>query len=92
LKPGDHLIVECTQDQEGFFYAVNVLFQKEGTAAERADASRPVMSSTQARRAAIRILTTILIGLGSDAPIQGRRIACPACLTSASSWSSRSGV
>src|SRR5213078_4715155 len=48
LKPGDHVLVECTQDQEGFFYAVNVIFQKEGTAAERADASRPAMASTQA--------------------------------------------
>src|SRR6266478_6394570 len=48
LQPGDHVLVECTQDQEGFFYAVNVIFQKQGTAAERADASRPVQASTQA--------------------------------------------
>jgi len=35
LKPGDHLLIEATQDTEGFFYAVNVIFQKQGTAAER---------------------------------------------------------
>src|SRR5260370_36250560 len=48
LQPGDHVLVEGTQDQEGFFYAVNVIFQKQGTAPERADASRPVQASTQA--------------------------------------------
>ena len=47
FKPGDHLLIEATQDQEGFFFAVNVIFEKEGTAAERADASRPVQVSTQ---------------------------------------------
>src|ERR1041384_3611421 len=42
LKPGDHLLIEATQDTEGFFYAVNVIFQKQGTAAERAEASQTV--------------------------------------------------
>jgi hypothetical protein len=48
LKPGDHLLIEATQDTEGFFYAANVIFQKQGTAAERAAASQPVEMSTQA--------------------------------------------
>src|SRR5712692_9534012 len=48
FKPGDHLMIEANQDKEGFLYAVNVIFEKEGTAAERADASQPVQVSTQA--------------------------------------------
>src|SRR5439155_14805718 len=47
FKPGDHLLIEATQDNEGFFFAVNVIFEKEGSAAERADASQPVQVSTQ---------------------------------------------
>ena len=42
LKPGDHLRVEATEDEQGFFYAVNVNFTKAGTAEERAKASEPV--------------------------------------------------
>src|SRR5882762_5105776 len=48
LKTGDHLLIEATQDTEGFFFAVNVIFRKEGTEAERADAARKVTVSTQA--------------------------------------------
>ena len=48
FKPGDHLLVEATQDNEGFLYAVNVIFQKEGTAEEQAAAAQPVRISTQA--------------------------------------------
>ncbi|MFN0169533.1 MAG: hypothetical protein ACKV22_24185 [Bryobacteraceae bacterium] len=47
LKPGDHLMVQVTQDEEGFFTAANVILQKAGTAEERAEASAPVMASTQ---------------------------------------------
>lgn len=42
LKPGDHLIIEYRQDDEGFMTAVNVILDKEGTAAEREHASVPV--------------------------------------------------
>ncbi len=42
LKPGDHLTIEYRQDDEGFMTAVNVTFEKEGTAAEREHASQPV--------------------------------------------------
>src|SRR6266536_2046791 len=42
LKPGDHLRVEVTEDDSGYFYAVNVNLEKPGTAAERANASEPV--------------------------------------------------
>src|SRR6266700_4011707 len=48
FTPGDHVQVEANQDKEGFLYAVNVIFEKEGTAAERADAAQPVQISTQA--------------------------------------------
>ena len=42
LKPGDHLIIEYRQDDEGFMTAVNVTLEKEGTQAERERASVPV--------------------------------------------------
>lgn len=42
LKPGDHVYVEATQDDEGFFTAVNVNLEKEGTEQERTRASEPV--------------------------------------------------
>jgi hypothetical protein len=42
LNPGDHLRVEATEDDQGFLYAVNVNFDKAGTAEERARASEPV--------------------------------------------------
>ena len=42
LKPGDHLLVESKKDPDGFLFAVNVIFQKEGTSQERAAASEPV--------------------------------------------------
>jgi hypothetical protein len=48
FKPGDHVQIEATQDVEGFFFAVNVILEKPGTAAERAAAARPVEVSTQA--------------------------------------------
>lgn len=42
LKPGDHLMIEANQDEQGFFFAVNVMLQKAGSASERAAASKPV--------------------------------------------------
>ncbi len=42
LKPGDHVMVEANQDDEGYMYAVRVNLEKEGTAAEREKASAPV--------------------------------------------------
>lgn len=42
LKPGDHVLIEATQDDEGFQYAVSVTLQKRGTEAERAAAALPV--------------------------------------------------
>ena len=47
LKPGDHLQIDATQSEEGYYTAVNVNFEKAGTAAERAAASRQVEMSTQ---------------------------------------------
>src|SRR5690349_13628102 len=40
LKPGDHIRIEATQDEEGFFYAVSVYVDTEGTASERAAAAQ----------------------------------------------------
>jgi Predicted membrane protein len=48
LKPGDHVEIEATQNEEGYYTAVNVNFEKAGSAAERAAASREVEMSTQA--------------------------------------------
>jgi hypothetical protein len=42
LKPGDHLEIEYREDEQGFFFAVNVMLEKEGTDDERARASEPV--------------------------------------------------
>src|SRR6185295_5034607 len=35
LKPGDHLLIEAMQYEEGYLYAVNVMLEKEGTSQER---------------------------------------------------------
>jgi hypothetical protein len=49
LKPGDHLLIEFTQDDEGYLSAVNINLEKEGSEEERAKASEPVDNvSTQA--------------------------------------------
>jgi hypothetical protein len=42
VKVGDRVRVEVTEDDSGFFYAVNVNLEKPGTAEERANASQPV--------------------------------------------------
>ena len=48
LKPGDHLEIDATQSEEGYYTAVTVNFAKAGSAADRAAASRQVDVSTQA--------------------------------------------
>jgi hypothetical protein len=48
LKPGDHLEIDATQNDDGYYTAVNVNFAKAGTTAERAAASREVEVSTRA--------------------------------------------
>ena len=48
LNPGDHLDIDATQDDEGYFTAVNVNFNKAGSSADRAKASQPVEASTRA--------------------------------------------
>lgn len=42
LKPGDHLRIEASEDDQGNLYAQEVNFDKAGTAEERAAASEPV--------------------------------------------------
>ena len=42
IRPGDRLRVEVTEDDSGFFFAVNVNLEKAGTAEERARAAQPV--------------------------------------------------
>ncbi len=48
LKPGDHLNVDARQDEQGYYFAVNVNFQKEGTADERSHSSVPIELPPQA--------------------------------------------
>ncbi len=45
LKLGDAIEVESTQDDEGFMTAVNVMWQQDGTAKDRAHAMEPVETS-----------------------------------------------
>ncbi len=69
LKPGDHLLIEYTQDDEGYLTAVNLNLQKEGTAEERARASEPVDVAIQEARASE--------SNGDERPVQRRRDAAP---------------
>ena len=45
LKPGDYIEVEASQDNEGFLTAVNVMWQQDGSAKDRARAAEPVDTS-----------------------------------------------
>jgi hypothetical protein len=45
LAPGDFVEVESTEDDEGFLTAVNVMWQQDGTAKDRAHAAEPVETS-----------------------------------------------
>jgi hypothetical protein len=47
FRPGDHLTVETTRDEQGYLYAVEVIWTKAGTSEERARASQPVEISEQ---------------------------------------------
>jgi hypothetical protein len=42
MQPGDHLNIDATQDDNGYYHAKNVTQVKVGTPAERAAASQPV--------------------------------------------------
>ena len=70
LKPGDHLMIEYTQDDQGYVTAVNVNLEKEGTAQERQQAAAPVDVAIQEARAST--------ANGEDErPVQRRRDAAP---------------
>ncbi len=45
LAPGDFVEIESNQDDEGFMTAVNVMWQQDGTAKDRAHAIEPVQTS-----------------------------------------------
>jgi hypothetical protein len=45
LKPGDLIEIESSEDDEGFLTAVNVMWQQDGTAKDRARAAEPVETS-----------------------------------------------
>jgi len=45
LIPGDHLTIEYSQDDQGFMTAANVVWQQDGSAAERKHAAEPVETS-----------------------------------------------
>ena len=47
LRPGDHIMVEANQDDEGYFYAVRVNLEKEGSMSDREKASVPVQVSVK---------------------------------------------
>jgi hypothetical protein len=64
FKPGDHLSVEATRDDQGYFYAVTVTWVKAATPEERARASRPVDTS---------VLSPPSPGKDKDAPPVQRR-------------------
>lgn len=64
LKPGDHLRIEASQDDQGFYYAVNVYLEKQGTEAERAKASQPVEAE---------VSTATGSGDDSDRPVLRRK-------------------
>lgn len=42
LNPGDHLVIEASQDDRGYFHAVKVTLEKAGSPGERAAAQAPV--------------------------------------------------
>ena len=68
LKPGDHIYVDARQDDQGYFFAVDVNLEKEGTAEERERASVPV-----------EIIDTQAANNGdSDRPVQRRKDSPPA--------------
>ena len=45
LRPGDQVSIEATQDDEGFYTAVNVTLEKTGSPEDRAKAGRRIESS-----------------------------------------------
>jgi len=61
LRPGDHIEVEASEDDEGFLTAANVSWQEDGTAAERRRAAEPVETSLAKKHSA-----------DSDRPVQHR--------------------
>jgi hypothetical protein len=70
LKPGDHLLAEYIQDDQGYLTAVNLHLEKEGTEQERARASEPVDVSIQEARASTS-------NNEDDRPVQRRRDSAP---------------
>src|SRR5258708_16897197 len=70
LKPGDHMMIEYTQDDQGYVTAVNVNLEKEGTEQERERSAAPVDVAIQEARAST--------ATGDDQrPVQRRRHAAP---------------
>ncbi len=47
LRPGDRVMVEANQDEQGYFYAVRVNLEKEGSMQDREKASVPVQVSVK---------------------------------------------
>jgi hypothetical protein len=57
MQPGDHVNIEATQDDRGFYHAKSVTQMKAGTAAERAAASQPVDTRPTGRDLDSRLAT-----------------------------------
>jgi len=69
LKPGDHLLAEYIQDDQGYLTAVNLHLEKEGTEQEKERAAEPVDVSIQEARAST--------ANEDERPVQRRRDAAP---------------
>jgi hypothetical protein len=50
FKVGDHLTIDCTEDEQNFLYAVTVTWEKAGSEQDRARASRHVWIPTEESR------------------------------------------
>ena len=77
FTPGDHLSVDATEDDMGFFTAVAVRFEKAGTPAERAAASEtedlPKLSGVRSRSSASSPPSAPEREPGDDRPILRRK-------------------
>jgi hypothetical protein len=70
LKPGDHLLAEYVQGDQGYLTVVNLHLEKEGTEQERERAAQPVDVAIQEARASTS-------NNEDDRPVQRRRGAAP---------------
>jgi len=73
LAPGDHLIVDSTEDNDGYFTATDVKFDKAGTPADRAASQTWDLPKLDGRAAAGYSASSPPRQPGDDRPILRRR-------------------